>query len=303
MSTTNTAGVSRRNLLGATAGVAAAGAALTLGQKTYAQAAVADADDYDWDYECDILFVGAGASMMGAIDAHNAGAKVMLIEKRDVLGGDTWLCGGVIRAGGNTRAQQEAGIIDERTGEPDTLEQMYRGLVRGGGGRPGRPRGGAQVRRVVAGLHRLVYGPRRDLQDLHRRRVPGGPLPPVRHGGRAVRRHRQALHRRHARGARQAGRGVPYQHPRHPRASGPRPQGHRRSGRRHEHRRGQVLQGQGRGPLHRRQRLERRAQRPLQPRDHQLPLEHGRPGHLWRSTRVPSAPATATSWPWSAAPR
>lgn len=125
MSTTNTAGVSRRNLLGATAGVAAAGAALTLGQKTYAQAAVADADDYDWDYECDILFVGAGASMMGAIDAHNAGAKVMLIEKRDVLGGDTWLCGGVIRAGGNTRAQQEAGIIDERTGEPDTLEQMY----------------------------------------------------------------------------------------------------------------------------------------------------------------------------------
>lgn len=91
MSTTNTAGVSRRNLLGATAGAAAAGAALTLGQKTYAQAAVADADDYDWDYECDILFVGAGASMMGAIDAHNAGAKVMLIEKRDVLGGDT-LC-------------------------------------------------------------------------------------------------------------------------------------------------------------------------------------------------------------------
>ena len=117
--------LTRRGLVCGGAAAAVAGTALAVGQNTYAQAATADADDYDWDYECDILFVGAGASMMGAIDAHNAGAKVMLIEKRDVLGGDTWLCGGVIRAGGNTKPQQEAGIIDERTGEADTVEQMY----------------------------------------------------------------------------------------------------------------------------------------------------------------------------------
>jgi|GEM_PF-2016802 len=115
--------VSRRTVFAG--GTLAAGAALALGQNTYAAAAEATEDTYPWDYECDILFVGAGASMMGAIDAHNAGAKVIMIEKRDVLGGDTWLCGGVIRAGGNTKTQQEYGAIDERTGVADTVEQMY----------------------------------------------------------------------------------------------------------------------------------------------------------------------------------
>lgn len=128
----STGELSRRNFLGmgAVAAAGAVGMAALAGCSSQSAAddgevLSATGDGRNWDYECDILFVGAGSSMMGAIDAHNAGAKVILIEKRDVLGGDTWLCGGVIRAGGNTKAQQEAGIIDERTGEPDTLEQFY----------------------------------------------------------------------------------------------------------------------------------------------------------------------------------
>lgn len=118
-------GLSRRNFLTG-AGIAALGAAAIAGGTALTGCSESSSSDgYTWDYETDVLFVGAGSSMMGAIDCHNAGVKAMLIEKRDVVGGDTWLCGGVIRAGGNTKVQQEYGAIDERTGKADTLEQFY----------------------------------------------------------------------------------------------------------------------------------------------------------------------------------
>lgn len=74
---------------------------------------------YDWEDSADVLVIGGGCGMMAAIEAVNAGAKVILLEKTSECGGDTKICGGVFYAAG-TEVQEEMGIIDERTGTADT---------------------------------------------------------------------------------------------------------------------------------------------------------------------------------------
>jgi fumarate reductase flavoprotein subunit len=85
--------------------------------------------EIEWDEEADVVVVGGGTGMLGAIAAHDAGAKVILVEKQPVLGGDTTLCGGVFYAGG-TSVQEAAGVVDERTGQPDTVERTYEDWVK-----------------------------------------------------------------------------------------------------------------------------------------------------------------------------
>ena len=65
-----------------------------------------------WDLEVDVLVVGAGAcGMAAAIAAHDAGAQVAILEKRERPGGNSSLSTGSV-PGAGSRFQREAGIVD-----------------------------------------------------------------------------------------------------------------------------------------------------------------------------------------------
>ena len=68
-----------------------------------------------WHFDCDVAVVGFGAAgACAAIEAADAGAKVMLFERNSGSGGASGLSGGEIYIGGNggTDAQLAAGFED-----------------------------------------------------------------------------------------------------------------------------------------------------------------------------------------------
>lgn len=70
------------------------------------------ADNQHWDMEVDVLIVGAGAcGLAAAIAAHDEGANVAILEKRDRPGGNSSLSTGSV-PGAGSRFQREAGIDD-----------------------------------------------------------------------------------------------------------------------------------------------------------------------------------------------
>ncbi|MCA0241591.1 MAG: FAD-dependent oxidoreductase [Proteobacteria bacterium] len=70
-----------------------------------------------WDHEVDVLVAGSGAAGMGAaIAAQVAGARVLMVEKTDRIGGSTAVSGGAIWAPLNA---QSAAV-----GHPDTPERV-----------------------------------------------------------------------------------------------------------------------------------------------------------------------------------
>ncbi len=55
------------------------------------------AQENDWDYDCDVLVIGAGAAgLSAAVRASELGARVILIEKREIIGGNTLISGGFL---------------------------------------------------------------------------------------------------------------------------------------------------------------------------------------------------------------
>lgn len=71
----------------------------------------------DWDLEVDVLVVGAGAcGMAAAIAAHDGGAQVAILEKRERPGGNSSLSTGSV-PGAGSRFQAQAGIQDS----PETM--------------------------------------------------------------------------------------------------------------------------------------------------------------------------------------
>ncbi|CAN5890016.1 FAD-dependent oxidoreductase [soil metagenome] len=68
--------------------------------------------DLAWDQQVDVLVVGAGAcGLVAAIAAHDDGAEVAILEKRDRPGGNSSLSTGSV-PGAGSRFQREAGIVD-----------------------------------------------------------------------------------------------------------------------------------------------------------------------------------------------
>ena len=101
-----------------------AGAGAALAGVAHSAAA---AEKKGWDMTCDVLVVGSGyAGLCAAIEAKNAGADVLLVEKMTILGGNSLLCGGGIAAPGND-LQKAAGI-------KDSADQLYRDMLKSGGG-------------------------------------------------------------------------------------------------------------------------------------------------------------------------
>ena len=73
----------------------------------------------------DVAIIGSGfAGLSAAIEAHNAGARVKVIEKADKPGGNSALSGGGIAAVGTER-QSRAGI-------EDSVEEMSRDMITAG---------------------------------------------------------------------------------------------------------------------------------------------------------------------------
>jgi len=69
-----------------------------------------------WDERADVVVIGfGGAGAAAAIEAHDAGAEVILLEKEADPGGATAICGGVIY-GARTSVQEEHGIEDSPDG-------------------------------------------------------------------------------------------------------------------------------------------------------------------------------------------
>lgn len=110
----------RRNFVKGAAGALAVG--------SIAAAALAEeqgADQVQWDYEADVVVVGAGAAGWGAcLEATKAGASVIQLEKAGVVGGDMALNAG-IHPGYDTPYAREHGV--EQT--CDDMYEEYLGQV------------------------------------------------------------------------------------------------------------------------------------------------------------------------------
>jgi len=83
-----------------------------------------------FERETDVLVVGLGcAGACASLEAADAGAEVLALERASAGGGTSALSGGVIYLGGGTAVQREAGF-------EDSAEDMYRYLMASAGPRP-----------------------------------------------------------------------------------------------------------------------------------------------------------------------
>lgn len=77
-------------------------------------AVIRPADVAQWDEEVDVVVAGQGAAgTCAALEAHRAGAKVLIIERASGGGGASALSSGIWYLGGGTAVQQAAGYDDD----------------------------------------------------------------------------------------------------------------------------------------------------------------------------------------------
>jgi flavocytochrome c len=74
-----------------------------------------------WDHETEVVVVGyGGAGAAAAIEAHDAGTAVLILEKAPIAGGSTAISGAII-IGAGTSVQRARGITDS----PDEMYKFY----------------------------------------------------------------------------------------------------------------------------------------------------------------------------------
>ena len=79
-----------------------------------------------WDREVDVVVIGAGSGLVGALAAQKAGSTVLVLEKSDAPGGSTRMSGGVAWIP-NNNVQKAAGMTDTR----DDALTYVRAVARG----------------------------------------------------------------------------------------------------------------------------------------------------------------------------
>ena len=118
--------IDRRNLIkgAGLAGLATAAAGMLAGSVAHAEES-ASADERDWTYEADLVIVGSGsAAYCAAIEAAEAGASVLVLEKSGIIGGDSKLCGGAMMGTGFEGQVELSGY------EGDTPEKFANQMLR-----------------------------------------------------------------------------------------------------------------------------------------------------------------------------
>lgn len=131
MSNLNERGITRTDFLKSigVAGVMLGGAAVLGGCSSGGSSeAAAKESAIMWDHEADVVVCGVGTGgAPAAIEASDAGCSVLMIEKKDWLGGSMRRCGGGIM-GVNTKIQNKLGVTD------DTPDMLFEYLVACGEG-------------------------------------------------------------------------------------------------------------------------------------------------------------------------
>ncbi len=78
-----------------------------------------------WDETVDVIVVGSGfAGLAAAIEAHDAGASVMILEKMAKPGGNSWINGGQVAAAGSA--------MQKKQGIQDSPDLMYKDMLAAG---------------------------------------------------------------------------------------------------------------------------------------------------------------------------
>lgn len=89
-------------------------------------APTSSSDSQEWDQEADVVVVGAGgAGLAAAIEAANAGASVLLLEKASAVGGDSALSDGIL-GGWGTKLAKEQGIDADADGRVIGVEAVQK---------------------------------------------------------------------------------------------------------------------------------------------------------------------------------
>jgi len=78
-----------------------------------------------WDETVDVIVIGSGfAGLSAAIEAHDTGSSVKIIEKMEKPGGNSWINGGQVAAAGSA--------LQKKQGIKDSAELMYKDMLRAG---------------------------------------------------------------------------------------------------------------------------------------------------------------------------
>lgn len=110
----------RRRFLGGAAGAVALGAAGLAGCRPSAEGQTAEKP---WDHEVDVVVIGSGTGLVAALAARVAGADVLVLEKRKIVGGTTGHSGGVAWIPNNNVMKTE-GLSDDRAKAREYLVKL-----------------------------------------------------------------------------------------------------------------------------------------------------------------------------------
>ncbi|MBU4277299.1 MAG: flavocytochrome c [Proteobacteria bacterium] len=116
---------SRRNFLKQAGGAAAAMGLATSGLMMKTTEAGAAELPKKWDQTADVIVIGSGfAGLAAALEAKKAGAKVIILEKMPVPGGNSIINGGLMAATGSP--------LQDKEGIKDSPELMFQDMLKAG---------------------------------------------------------------------------------------------------------------------------------------------------------------------------